>query len=955
MERVQEFKVQTNAFSAEFGRTTGGVINVVIKSGTNDPHGSVYEFLRNSKLDSNDFFLNRAGRNLPTFQRNQFGFTLGGPVVIPRLYNGHNRTFFFGGYEGVRQRSLQTSTVTIPSAAEMSGDFSQTLSAAGQPVLIYDPITTLRTAASGYVRTPFPDNRIPADRIDPVAARLLTYYPKPNTVGTGPAKVNNYTAAGASQTNDDNFDARLDQIISPTQNLFLRLSNRDYRQVSPNFYGNIGQSGPQTVARPGQSAAVNYVQNIRPNLLSESTYGFARLFTRRQSFSYGTDISKELGLPADLAQISGYRGFPSVTISGYGAIGEAFNARYSLETHTFQENLTYLRGKQSVKFGAQLRISGTNFYQGQSPAGQFAFTQAFTQGPDPTRATATGGNAIASMLLGVAANGLVSHDGFVSTQSPYWGLFVQDDIKISRSLTLNLGLRYELEIPRSERYNRLSVFDPTVTNPLAAQVPGFSNLKGGLLFLGKDRARQFDTDKNNFGPRFGFAWRVPHEFVVRGGYAVFYSTSSGTAGGTLGGAGNAGFASTTPFLNSLDGGLTPADHLSNPFPHGYSLPPGSSMGLLSFAGQDFDTPNLYDRTPYVQQWNFNIQKEVLPGTLLEIGYAGSKGTHLPIIFGAMNQLTDSTLALGPTLLDQVPNPFYGIITNPVSLLSQPTVQRAQLLRPFPEFGTISLEKASIGSSIYHSLQVRVDHRFRHGLSFLGAYTWSKQIDDVSSSSTGLNGPAVYTQDWFNRRADRSLTVFDVPNRLVLSGTYELPFGRGKRFGRTMNRAVDSFLGGWQVNGIALFASGLPLALTNAVNTSNALGQLNGAGAPTNGTQRPNNNGASAAKDGAVVDRLNQYFNTGVFSQPAPFTFGNVARTLPDVRQPASKNLDLSLFKNFNLSEHGKVLEFRAEAFNATNTPIFGAPGTTFGAATFGVISSAGNAPRQIQVGLRLAF
>ena len=243
------------------------------------------------------------------------------------------------------------------------------------------------------------------------------------------------------------------------------------------------------------------------------------------------------------------------------------------------------------------------------------------------------------MLLGDAANGLVTHDAFVSTQSPYWGLFVQDDIKVSRSLTINLGLRYELEIPRSERYNRLSVFDPTVTNPLASQVPGYGNLKGGLLFLGKDRAKQFDTDKNNFGPRFGFAWRVPRGFVLRGGYAVFYSASSGTAGGTLGGAGNAGFASSTPFRSSLDGGLTPADHLANPFPRGYSLPPGSSLGLLSFAGQDFNTPNLYDRTPYVQQWNFNIQKEILPGTLLEIGYAGSKGTHLPLIFGAINQLT----------------------------------------------------------------------------------------------------------------------------------------------------------------------------------------------------------------------------------------------------------------------------------------------------------------------------
>jgi hypothetical protein len=954
MERVQEFKVQTNAFSAEFGRSTGGIINIVVKSGTNDVHGSAYEFLRNSVTDANDFFLNRAGRKLATFQRNQFGFTLGGPVLIPRLYNGRNRTFVFGGYEGVRQRSLSTSTVTLPSATEAAGDFSQTLNAPGQPLIIYDPITTTAAAGGGYVRTPFPGNRIPADRIDPVAVRLLSFYPKPDTPGTGPARINNYTASGASQLNDDNFDVRVDQIISETQNFYVRLSNRDYRTVSPNFYGTIGQSGPQYVSRPGQSAAVHYSRNFGPHLLWESTYGYAGLFTTRQSFSYGTDITKELGLPSALAQISSADGFPSITINGYGAIGEAFKARFRLESHSFQESLTFLTGKQSIKFGVQFRISRTNFYQGQAPAGQFSFTQAFTQGPDPTRATATGGNGLASFLLGYAATGSVTHDAYASTQSPYWGPFVQDDIKLTRTLTLNLGLRYELEIPRSERYNRLSVFDPTIANPIGAQVPGYGNLKGALLFLGKDRDKQFNTDKNNFGPRFGFAWRAPREFVARGGYAIFYSAGSTTAGGTLGGIGDAGFSSSTPFLSSLDGGLTPASRLSNPFPNGFSLPPGSSQGLLTFLGQDFDTPNLYDRTTYVQQWNFNIQKEALRGTLVEVGYAGSKGTHLPIIFGAMNQLTDATLALGPSLLNQVPNPFYGVITNPVSLLSQRTVQMAQLLRPYAQFTTMTMDKASIASSIYHSLQVRVDHRFRRGVSFLGAYTWSKSIDDVSSSSTGLNGPQVYTQDWFNRRADRSLSVFDVPSRLVLSGTYELPIGRSKLLGRAMNRVEDAFLGGWQVNGIYVFARGLPLVLTNSVNTCNCLNQLNGAAAPVNGTQRPNNSGTSAARSGAVVDRLNQYFTTSVFSQPAPFTYGNVGRTLPDVRQPASKNLDFSLFKNFKINEH-KTLQFRAEAFNATNTPIFGAPGTAFGASNFGVIASSGNTPRQLQFGLRLAF
>ncbi len=601
-----------------------------------------------------------------------------------------------------------------------------------------------------------------------------------------------------------------------------------------------------------------------------------------------------------------------------------------------------------------MRINRTNFFQGQFPAGNFAFNQAFTQGPDPTRATATGGNGMASFLIGSAATGAATHDSHVSTQSPYYGIFVQDDFKVTKNLTLNLGIRYELEIPRSERYNRLSVFNGEVASPLAARVPAFPNLRGGLEFVGVDRDKQFFTDRNNLGPRFGFAWRGPGDFVLRGGYAVFFSASSATAAGTLGGGGNAGFASRTVYTGSNDGGLTPADRLSNPFPRGFTLPAGSSRGLLSFVGSEFQTNNQYDRTPYVQQWNFNIQKELVAGLLLEIGYAGSKGTSLPSVFGSINQLPTETLRLGQSLLDAVPNPFAGVITDQTSTLRLPTVRRSQLLRPYPQFTTIALEKGSYGSSIYHSFQFRVDRRFRNGMSFLGAYTWSKLLDDISNSGTGLNGPFAYTQDWFNRRAEKSLAVFDVAHRLVLSGTYEIPVGNGKKFGGGMHRAANAIIGGWQMNGIATFASGLPVFLGNSVNTSNSLGELIGAGAPVNGTQRPNNNGTSAAKSGPVVDRLNEYFTRSVFSQPAPFTHGNLSRTLPDVRSPISKNLDLSLFKNFDLTERFR-LQVRAESFNFTNTPIFGGPGTSFGVPAFGIISAQANSPRQIQFGIRLAF
>jgi hypothetical protein len=337
-----------------------------------------------------------------------------------------------------------------------------------------------------------------------------------------------------------------------------------------------------------------------------------------------------------------------------------------------------------------------------------------------------------------------------------------------------------------------------------------------------------------------------------------------------------------------------------------------------------------------------------------VAYAGSKGTSLASVFGAINQLPTETLRLGSSLLDAVSNPFSGVITDQTSTLRLATVRRSQLLRPFPQFTTIALEKGSYGSSTYHSLQLRVDRRFRKGMAFLGAYTWSKLIDDISNSGTGLNGPFAYTQDWFNRRAERSLSVFDVAHRLVLSGTFEIPVGRGRAFGRGMHRAVDALAGGWQVNGSMIISSGLPVFVSNSVNTSNSLGELIGAGAPVNGTQRPNNIGQSSRKSGRVEDRLTEYFTRAVFTQPAPYTHGNVSRTLPDVRSPASKNLDLSLFKNFQVTEKVR-LQVRAESFNFTNTPIFGSPGATFGVPAFGVVSAQANNPRQIQFGMRVAF
>ncbi|MDE0105012.1 MAG: TonB-dependent receptor [Bryobacterales bacterium] len=943
VDRIQEFKVQTNSFSAEFGRTAGGVMNVVIKSGSNEYHGSAYEYVRNSRLDANNFFLNRAGRDLGVFQRNQFGFTLGGPVI-------RNRTFFFGGYEGLRQRIQQTRAATVPVADQLGGDFSTTLNRAGRPVTIYDPFSTRPNPdGSGSIRDPVPNNSIPASRIDPVAARAVALYPAPNLPGTGPARINNFIAAGSGATDDDNLDVRVDHRYTDRHTTFFRWSYRDYGDVRPNFYGTIGQPGAAAIPRPGRSAAWHHTWTIRPNLLSDISVNYSDLFTRRQSHSFGTNINDTLGLPRELAALSDNRGLTTFVVPGFGALGESFLARFRLQSYGLQYKLSWVRGQHTLKFGHETRINRTHFFQGQDPAGQFNFSPAFTQGPDPTRGSAIAGNSMASLLFGTPASGFATHDEAISTHSPYVAWYVQDDYKVTSTFTLNLGLRYSLDWPRSERYNRLSVFNPVVSSPLA--VPAYPDLKGGLEFAGVDRKAQFELDRNNFSPRLGFAWRALPETVLRGGYAIFFPPPAVTAAGTLGGGGVAGFSSNSAFVSSLDGGLTPNDSLSNPFPNGYTLPPGSSQGLLSFAGHNFQTNNIFDRNPYVQQWNLNIQHEIARSLLLEVGYTGAKGTGLSVNFASPNMLREEELRLGSSLIERIDNPFFGVITDPSSPLSKSTVARNQLLRPFPQFRNISLEKGSYASSIYHALQVRVDRRFANGFTFLMSYTASKLIDDSSTSGTGLLPPYAFIQQWHNRAAERSLSVTDVSQRFVFSSLYELPFGRGRRYGASMSRLANFLVGGWQVNGIWTLTRGTPLILVNAQDNSGALGSP-GLGEP--GTQRPNNNGQSAGRSGPIVDRLDEYFNTSVFSQPEPFTFGNVARTMPDLRRPGVVQIDFSVFKDFSVTEDMAV-QFRTEFFNLTNTPIFGAPNTRFGTGAFGVIGRQANTPRQIQFALRLTF
>jgi hypothetical protein len=942
VDAVQEFKVQTNSYSAEFGRAGSGLVNLIYKSGTNQYHGSAFEFLRNSDLDANSFFANLHGTPLASFKRSQFGGSLGGPIQIPKLYHGRDKTFFFFAYEGLRQGSAAAVTATVPTALQRVGDFSQTLNSAGQKVIIYDPATTL-PSGSAYVRQPFPGNVIPSSRIDPVAANVVKYYPAPNQTGTTSGS-NNFYASGKSVLNSDQIDAKVDENLNERNRFFVRYSRRNLAQPFAALFpaaqvvAENGNSQPQI----SNSVAVDYTYSLNPTLLFEFRYGFARTLINFLPVSDGFNPTS-LGLPAYIAQNADRLLFPGFAAANYYTLGDAAQGQYrhgAFESHLLGATATKVLTSHVLKFGAEGRLLRANDAESGSSTGNFNFTAAITQGPNPSAATATAGNSIASMLLGIGSGTMTIGSKNAATQSKYYGFFLQDDWKVTRKLTLNVGLRYGFDVPRTERYNRMETFDPAVASPVAAKV-AIPGLVGGVQYVGVNGAgrQQYATDFWGFDPRFGFAWQLNSTLVVRGGYGIFHSPSLRTAAATVG---NYGFSATTTYTGSPNG-LTPSVYLSNPFPTGINQPAGSSQGLLAGYGTLLSNPLTGDnRVGYTQNWDLDLQKPLWGNLLLDLAYVGNHGLHLNQAGETdynINQLTPQSLALGSALQQSVPNPFFGLITT--GPLAAATVPRSLLVAPFPQYTTVQASYPTGGYTIYHAVQLKVEKRFSHGLNVLLAFTGQKLIDNYSIISNVGNNSGI--QNIYNPAGERSISSNDISKRLVVSGSYVLPFGRGQMFGAQWNKALDAVLGGWQTNGIATAQTGFPLAVTTTNSSSSGSTSL-----------RPNNNGTSAKLSGPISSRLNGYLSAAVFSQPAPFTFGNTPRTLPDVRAPGTQNIDLSLFKNFQLLER-LTLQFRAEAFNVLNQVVFGSPNVVLSSGQFGVISSQSNSPRTIQFALKIIF
>lgn len=927
VDAVAEFKMQAQNFSAEFGRSITSVLNVVYKSGNNTFHGSAYEFMRNSVLDANNYFANSRGVPLASFKRNQFGGMGSGPVI-------RNRTFFMAAYEGLRERSFAERLNTVPTDRERTGDFSQTRAGATQIINIYDPATTrANPAGTGSIRDLFPGNVIPAARFDAVARNVIPYYPRANQPGDPGTGRNNFYNSGAAAINTDNADVRIDHNVSDQQRIFGRFSYRKSFNGPPQLFpGDLGiAEGRVNNNDFGRNAVVDYTNTLSPSTLLNVRLSFARnrfLFDN-QGLGF---VPSSLGLPKALDTAVDKFMFPRFGVSTQVALGGSDHRQSGFNNYGLAGSLSKIAGKHSIKFGYEGRMLRINVWEARA-AGTFNFGANMTQGPNPLSASATAGFGFASFLLGAGSDGnFYQNWKNVAAQSFYQAFYVQDDWRITRKLTLNVGVRYDFDTPRTERFDRMSWFDPSLTSPLAARVPAFPNLKGGLRFVGVDGngRSQYTGDWNNLAPRLGFAYQFDEKTAIRGAFAQLFGPSTLSAQGTVG---PYGFRVETPWVASLNG-ITPLNLLSNPFPAGFQPVPGSSQGALTAIGSNLDAPLSNTNTPYTLQYNLTIQRELPGAILLETAYVANRGRQLSRGGEGgftLNQVDPQYLSLGNQLNQLVANPFFG--QGGGGVVANAQVSRAQLLRPYPQFGAIYPLFSQGATSNYDSLQVTFSKRYARGIVFEGSYVWAKAIDEGTSY-----------QDSYNARASRAVSSVHVPQRLVFSGVYEMPFGRGRQFGKDMSRWMDLIAGGWQLNGIWTAQSGSTLGI----------GATNQAGLFTEAI-RANNNGTSAAQSGDAHKRLDRWFDTSVFSQPAPFTLGNMGPLVADLRGHHINNLDASIFKQFAITEKVR-LQFRAEAFNSLNRVRFGNPNTTVTAgANFGRITTQSNDPRQMQFGLKLIW
>jgi hypothetical protein len=908
VDAVEEFRVETNSYSAEYGRTNGGVIMVNQKSGSNALHGSLFEFFRNEAINARNLFATTGPK--PRFRRNQYGFVLGGPIQ-------KNKTFFFVDWQGTRLKTGVVRTSTVPTTGQRNGIFTQS---------VFDPATTRPTAA-GYVRDAFPGNRIPLERTDPAALAVVNRYPAPNVFnGTAEATANNYRRVGTDTTAQDQFDTRVDHNINARQRVFGRYTflRDDSGPATPFPDGSGTFSAPfigKTLTR-ADSVVAEHTWNVTAAGVNQARFGFTRRGFNRSALATGQNASQLSKIPN--IPLSSFQGvLPTYDIVGLQQLGPPASGNATLTTSVtqFVDNYSWARSGHSVKVGTDIRLQRLDALQPPNPTGNFQFTNIFSAGLSAAGTpVANTGNSFASFLLGqVTRFSIDAQTEILKPRATIAEFFTQDDWRVSRRLSVNLGVRYTLNLPSTVADNRGAVFN------LQTQKLDYFGQHGF-----PQSARKLET--KNFGPRVGLAFKVTDSFVVRSGYSLTWIEQAGL---------------TTPFTTPLFPfiqtlGQQTLDNINPAFllsrgPTVIPRAPGPDAGL----GQGVFGVQRNNGSGFAQQWNLSLQKTFGANWSIEAGYLGSKLTRLGVPDINLNQLTVEQLALGSQLTQQVTNPYFGQIPANTSL-GTPTIARAQLLRAYPRFTTVTLYRNNIGHSTYHSFQSRIERRFSGSLTFTGSYTFSRLIDDAGAvfDSAVLTGPVANFQaaDSFNKRLEKDVSTGNVPHIFSSGAVYELPFGRGRAHNLTGWK--DAIAGGWQLAGLVRMQSGSPIAVTQATNLNAFAGF---------GIQRPNRVADPALASGART--TGQWFNTAALTQAPQFTLGNSSRN--PVAGPPYRAADVMVGKNFQVTERFRT-EFRAEAFNVTNTPPLGNPNASFGNAAFGSITTALD-PRVFEFVLKLHF
>jgi Carboxypeptidase regulatory-like domain len=904
IDAIQEFKIETNSPPAEFGRFNGGVVNLTTKSGSNAFRGTTFEFFRHEALNARNFFASTSP-DKPRFRRSQFGGVLGGPIR-------RNQTFFFVDYQGERQSIGRTVISTVPTELQRQGIFTEAI--AGRVPVIYDPATT---AAGDSTRSPFPDNTIPADRMDPVARTLLDRYPLPTSAGSA----NNFHRVDNETVDRDQFSVRLDHRVTTRDQLFGRLTHfqEQFIPVMPLPDGSgvtTGTLGPQTTKT--WSFASGYHRTFTDRLFNDLRFGDTRRAVGRTATPLSASASTALNLPGIPSIADFANTLPTFLIAGYQQLGSPPNTATDFSTSVTElaDTLTWLKGRHTIKMGADLRWERLNVVQPPSPTGAFTFSNLFTDLPGVPNT----GAAFASFLLGQVQQFSIDQQlEEIRNRAHVQEYFIQDDWRVSNRLTVNGGLRHTLNFPSTEENNQAAVFNLETRQ---------------LEFLGRDgqprAARQLH--KLNFGPRLGVVGRVTDRTVVRTGYALVWIEMAGITSPFT--------TPVFPFLQTVSqrtlDNITPAFTLTAG-PAVEPIPLASTAGL----GQGVFAVDRDLGSGYVQQWNASLQRELTANIAVEVAYAGSKITRVGIPDTNLNQLTVEQLAQGASLLQRVPNPFFGTIPRSSSL-GDPTIPAGQLLKPFPQYTNVSLYRNNVGTTIYHGFYTKLEQRFSRGFSYLVSYTRSKLVDDASSvfDASILTGPVVNypVADSFNRRLERDYSTGDIPHVFVASAVWDLPFGSGRR--NDANGVLGVLVNDWTLTGVLTLQSGVPIAVMQATN-NNAFAGF--------GTQRPNLLGdPTLPRDERSVSR---WFNTSAFATAPQFTIGTSSRN--PVRGPGYRNLDLAVMRRVMLPA-SKALEIRAEVFNVTNTPPLGAPNGVFGSAAFGTITTAGD-PRVIQLAVKFIF